>query len=69
MQPTLNQNYYSCYRGDIPTLMQRHIAIIRLEHPTNMGDTCHDVQLFVLILCPGKEVNLLVNNWSCDMNY
>ena len=36
------------------------------RQPTNMGDTC---QLFVLILCPGKEVNSSVNNWSCDMNY
>jgi sodium borate transporter 11 len=37
--------------------MKRHTAIIRLKQPTNMGDTCHDVQLFVLILCPVKEVN------------
>lgn len=37
--------------------MKRHTAIIRLKQPTNMGDTCHDVQLFVFILCPVKEVN------------
>ncbi|XP_032782535.2 sodium bicarbonate transporter-like protein 11 isoform X2 [Daphnia magna] len=44
-----------CTMGDIPSLAQRRIAIMRLKHPTNMGETCHDVQLFVLILCPGKE--------------
>ncbi|XP_057376747.1 solute carrier family 4 member 11-like [Daphnia carinata] len=44
-----------CLVGDIPSLVQRHMAIVRLKHPTNMGTNCRDLQLFVLILCPAKE--------------
>ncbi|KAI9563404.1 hypothetical protein GHT06_010867 [Daphnia sinensis] len=46
---------WMCLVGDIPSLVQRHMAIVRLKHPTNMGTTCHDLQLFVLILCPANE--------------
>lgn len=46
---------WMCLVGDIPSLVQRHMAIVRFKHPMNMGTTCHDLQLFVLILCPAKE--------------
>ncbi|XP_059350112.1 solute carrier family 4 member 11-like [Daphnia carinata] len=46
---------WMCLVGDIPSLVQRHMAIVRLKHPTNMGTNCRDLQLFVLIVCPAKE--------------
>ncbi|GAB6028763.1 hypothetical protein CHUAL_004579 [Chamberlinius hualienensis] len=40
---------------NIPSLVQRHVAIARLRVPANMGHTCHEVRFFVLVLCPSKE--------------
>ncbi|XP_046440639.1 solute carrier family 4 member 11-like isoform X2 [Daphnia pulex] len=44
-----------CALCNLPTLTRRHVGIVRLKHPANMGHTCHEVRLFVLVLCPSKE--------------
>ena len=50
------------YRGNLPSLEQRHVGIVRLKQPANMGRTCQDVRLFALILCPSKEVIIVVTS-------
>ncbi|KAK4016982.1 hypothetical protein OUZ56_031940 [Daphnia magna] len=47
-----------CALCNLPTLTRRHVGIVRLKHPANMGHTCHEVRLFVLVLCPSKEVSV-----------
>ncbi|CAG0879811.1 unnamed protein product [Cyprideis torosa] len=47
-----------CAIANLPSLQRRHVAIARLRHPSNMGSTCHEVRLFVLVLCPSKETGL-----------
>lgn len=44
-----------CALGNLPSLERRHVGIVRLKQPTNMGSTCQDIRLFALILCPSKE--------------
>jgi len=44
-----------CALCNLPGLTQRHVGIVRLKHPANMGHTCQEVRLFALILCPSKE--------------
>lgn len=50
--------YHNTFRCNLPTLTRRHVGIVRLKHPANMGHTCHEVRLFVLVLCPSKEVSV-----------
>lgn len=49
-----------CYRGNLPSLQRRHVAIARLKHPANMGRTSKQVKLFILVLCPSKEVSTVI---------
>ena len=44
-----------CTMCSLPTLQRRHVCIARLKHPSNFGTGCHEVRLFILVLCPSKE--------------
>ena len=50
------------FSGNLPSLTRRHVAIARLKTPANMGRTSKQVRLFVLVLCPSKEVSLLITS-------
>ncbi|KAK8769883.1 hypothetical protein V5799_013652 [Amblyomma americanum] len=44
-----------CVMGSMPTLRRKRVAIVRLKHPTNLGQTLADVRFLVLVLTPSKE--------------
>ncbi|KAK8771758.1 hypothetical protein V5799_024999 [Amblyomma americanum] len=44
-----------CVTGSMPTLLRKRVAIARLKHPANMGQTCGDVRFLVLVLTPSRE--------------
>jgi len=47
----------SCWcRCELPAVSRRHVVIARLTRPANLGVTCQDVQLVVLVVAPTKEV-------------
>jgi hypothetical protein len=50
----------SCFSCNLPTLQRRRVAITRLKHPANFGRTSHEVRLFVLVICPSKEVSIFI---------
>ncbi len=44
-------------RCNLPSLQRRHVGIVRLKQATNMGTFCQEGRLFILVLCPSKEVS------------
>lgn len=42
----------SCNLGQIS---RRHMVVARFKRPVNMGESAHDIRLFVLILTPSRE--------------
>nr|KAG5709541.1 hypothetical protein BaRGS_001591 [Batillaria attramentaria] len=45
-----------CAMCDLPRLTQRYTMIAQLRRPTNLGATCQEVQIVMLILSPRIEV-------------
>ncbi|GFN79576.1 sodium bicarbonate transporter-like protein 11, partial [Plakobranchus ocellatus] len=44
-----------CVMAELPGLKERHVAFARLHHPSNLGPTCQEVQLVILVVTPSKE--------------
>lgn len=44
-----------CVMADLPGLKERHVSFARLHHPSNLGPTCQEVQLVILVVTPSKE--------------